>query len=159
MKHIKAYEAKDEDYVCGRDENLLYINFPSTKFFKSDIKFQLIFVDTISKFKDEDEDVFYKIKSDNSIKFSQYQTGTESFSYIEWEKTYYENEFKEIKFMQPKEFYRIYKSSYIRIFEDILDKLEENKYPSDYTAKIEEIKNRLTIPEVEYLIQTRKYNL
>jgi len=161
MKHIKAYETKEEEEehkICGRDENLLFINFPSEVYFKSDIKFQLVLVDSIYK-KIEEGDVTYRIKSDNSVQFSQYQNGRESFSYIIWDKLYYEDEFKKINLMHPKEFYRTYESSYIRIFETVLDRLEEDNFSSEHKEQLEEIVKRLSIPEVKYIVQQRKYNL
>lgn len=159
MKHLKQYEdLKMKDYMWGRDEKKLYINIPSTTYFKSDIKFQLIFVDVVYKSDEHDFDA-YQIIGENAIQFNQWQDGRESFSFITWNKTYNEDDFEKIKFMTAEEFYHIYQSSYIRILEEVLDRISQNKGSDEYNNKLNEILERLTIPEVEHIISARKYNL
>ena len=159
MKYIKKFETYHvfDDYI-GK----LFIVFPSTTYFKSDTQFQIIFVDSINNIENV-EVVEYHIKGRDVIKFTQYN-GDEALTYdTVWDNYYSEDEFNKLKFMTVEEFYNTYESSYIRILEDILD-VFDNKLIVKFLSikkedKLNRLLDRLTIPEVEHIINARKFNI
>jgi len=152
MKHLKVYE-KYDPILLDEYSDKLFINIPSSVYFKSDIKFQIILVDKVYKSKS------YYISADNVIQFNEWQDGTESFNFVTWDQDYNEDDFERINFMTVEEFYHGYKSSFIRIISEILDRLDNLNLSDQYTKKLNKIVDRLTIHEVEPIIQARKYNL
>jgi len=156
MKHLKTFEANNFDNYIGK----LFIVFPSTEYFKSDIQFQIIFVDSVNIENIIGEDV-YNIKSENVIQFNQYiNSGEESLNYtIVWNDYYSKENFDDIKFMTVKEFYNKYESSYIRILDDILDELDTKRWSDKTRTKLNRILDKLIIPEVEHIINAKKFNI
>ena len=151
MKHIKIFEEYNPIRLPEYNDKI-FIDIPSSTYFKSDIKFNLIFVNSVIKSK------VYYVRSDAVVQFNEYRDGTENFSYIRWDQEYSEKEFDLINFMTAEEFYHKYKSSYIRILEEVLDKLDQgDKYTEQKLIQLNEISDRLTIPEVEHIIRSRKY--
>ena len=152
MKYLKKFENYDSTGYEGK----LFINIPSYVYFKSDIKFQIVFVDSVIF----DEKV-YNIKGDDVIQFQQYVNGDEAFNYnTRWDQIYAKFEFDKINFMTVEEFYKKYESSYIRILNDILDELDKNIKWTDWKIKkLNRILEKLTIPEVEHIIDARKFNI
>jgi hypothetical protein len=156
MKYIKKFESHNFDDYKGK----LFINIPSSKYFISDIKFQIIFVDIVKIAKNIDygDDIHMSVKGQDMIQFNQYVSGEENLIYNNtWKHYYNENEFDKIKFMTVKEFYNEYKPTYIRILNDILDRLEMPIYMND--KKLIRMLERLTIPEVEHIIYGKKFNI
>ncbi len=151
MKYLKKFE----NYEITGYEGKLFINIPSSNYFKSDIKFQIIFVDTITGSHKHCE-----IKGD-VIQFNQRVNGTEDYNYMtSWDQLYSEDDFKRIKFMTAEEFYDEYKPSYIRILNDLLDEIEKvGKNGSVRYKKLNSLLERLTIPDVEHIINIRKFNI
>jgi hypothetical protein len=155
MKYLKKFE----NYELTGYEGKLFINIPSSVYFKSDIKFQIIFVDTITG-----SHKHCDIKGQDVIQFNQRTNGTEDYNYMNsWEQFYSEEDFKKIKFMTVEEFYDEYNPSYIRILNDLLDEIEkigQNKQISSRRyEKLNRLLERLTIPEVEHIINIRKFNI
>jgi len=151
MKYLKTFEK----YEYTGYEGMLFINIPSTNYFKSDIKFQIIFVDTIIP-------DTVKIKGQDTIQFNQ-SNGEECYVYMTtWDQYYNEDDFKRIKFMTTEQFYKEYKPSYIRILDDLLDeidKIDNKQKGSRRSEKLNKLVERLTIPEVDHIINSRKFNI
>jgi len=148
MKYIKTYENKNLEEYSG----MLYINIPSENYFRSSVRFQLVFVDSINQ-KSQ-----YYIKGD-AFQRSEYTSGVENYSIIDWDQSYNEYEFKLIKFMTTKEFYTKYTDSFIKIINILLDKLTNKNLTDFATKRINDMLDRLTIPETEHIINANKFNL
>ena len=127
MKHLKIYEWFETEKV---DKKLLegysdkvFLEFPSTTYFKSDLKFSLIFVDKVIEIETESVGKQYEILSEYVFQRSEYRTG-DSYSFPTWDQIYNEDEFKRIKFMTVSEFYKKYTESFIQILNITLDKIK-----------------------------------
>ena len=150
MKYLKKFE----NYRATGYEGKLFINIPSSNYFKSDIKFQIIFVDTIIGSYNH-----YTVKGQDVIQFNQRVNVPDYYNYMtHWDQLYSEEDFKSIKFMTAEEFYEKYESSYIRILNDLLDEIDKVGFSRRY-EKLNELLERLTIPDVLHIINTRKFNL
>jgi len=111
MRYLKKFE----NYELTGYEGKLFINIPSSVYFKSDIKFQIIFVDTITG-----SHKHCTIKGQDVIEFNQSVNGKEDYNYMQpWDQIYSEDDFKRINFMTADEFYDEYESSYLRILNDL----------------------------------------
>ena len=158
MKYLKKFENyRDTGY-----EGKLFINIPSSNYFKSDIKFQIIFVDTIIPGNPVYPETLVQIKGQDMIQFNQHSnTGEENYVYMTtWDQFYDEDDFKRLKFMTVEEFYDEYKPSYIRILNDLLDEIDKlTRIDSLRSKKLNKLLERLTIPEVDHIIQAKKFNL
>ena len=160
MKYLKKFE----NYELTGYEGKLFINIPSSVYFKSDIKFQIIFVDTIIPVAKSIQENSVQIKGQDMIQFNQHSnTGEESYMYMTtWDQYYNEDDFKRIKFMTTEQFYKEYKPSYIRILDDLLDeidKIDNKQKGSRRSEKLNKLVERLTIPEVDHIINSRKFNI
>lgn len=163
MKYIKKFDNKNkvqlEEYKFK-----IYINKSSTNYFKSSIIFQIIFVDTVFIYTSKSRGNEYDISSDvidvvgeDMIQFNR-SNNKEYFTYDKWNQTYNIDDFERIHFMTAQEFYDKHKKSYLRILEELLD-YSEKKLTEYSKEKVDRIINKLTIPETEHIIQSRKYNL
>jgi len=151
MRYLKKFE----NYELTGYEGKLFINTPSSVYFKSDIKFQIIFVDTIIGAYNH-----CTIKGQDVIQFNQRANDTEDYNYMtSWDQVYSEEDFKRINFMTAEEFYDEYKSSYLRILNELLDKLEDFRNGSLFNKKLVRLIEKLTIPEVEHIVNIRKFNI
>jgi hypothetical protein len=161
MKYIKKFEIKNNELQEYKFK--IYINKPSTNYFKSSIVFQVIFVDTVYSYTSKAEyaisiDVI-DIQGKDMIQFNR-ENDKEYFTFPlnGWDQTYNIDDFDRINFMTAQEFYDKYKSSYLRILEELLD-YSEKKLTEYAKEKVDRIINKLTIPDVEYIIISRKYNI
>ena len=158
MKYIKTYEMRRESQKLTGYTGLLVLTIPSEVYFKSTTKFILQFVDEVFKNSNERQEVDYSV---NGYAFERIETdrGDEHYS-IKYESfTYSESEFKRFNFIKAEDFYKEYPNSFIMIMEIILDKLKEPRLLKDTIDVYNMILDRLTIPETEYLLAAKKYNL
>jgi hypothetical protein len=161
MKYIKKFEKTEE---LQEYKGKIYINKPSTNYFKSSIVFQVIFVDRVYSYTSKSHNNEYDISSDviniegeDMIQFNR-NSNKEYFTYNNSTQTYNIDEFEMINFMTAQEFYNKYKSSYLRILEELLD-YSEKKLTEYGRSKADRMINKLTIPDVEHIISSRKYNI
>lgn len=146
----------------------IFINKPTQNYFKTNIVFQVIFIDHVYEYESKPiiKDYGYTnisstvvdIESENMIEFNRTNKGEEYFRYDNWHETYNIDEFNNIDFMTIQEFYNKYKSSYIRIYEALLDYLDKN-LTEYHRARTNRLIDKLSIPEVKHIHQARKFNL
>jgi hypothetical protein len=167
MKYIKTYEYTanqgDEIYqeILLEYPGKIFINVPSSIYFKSDVKYQVIFVDEVYRFEIINNNkgtlsIQYDIKADNALWISHSQEAV--IRYDRWNQSYSESSFERIKFMDAKEFYYEYEELFLILLNDAIKNLKEGKRVLRI-ENYEEILKRLTIPETEHIIQADKYNL
>lgn len=162
MKHLKKYESMNfpiSTTLLPEYNDLVFIERPSEKYFKSSIRFTLVFVDKVYKeiYDKDNIGVQYNIRADISFQRSEYSNG-DSYVINPLDKNYHEDDFKKIDFMTIEEFYNKYKSSFEKILEIVLDKLTLN-LRANVKEQYEKILKKLTTPETEHIINSRKYNI
>lgn len=158
MKYLKTFENKD---LNKKYKGKIFINTPSTHYFKSSTALQVIFVDNIDIVTPNDHlpsqyPLTYKIVADDTI---QCNVGG-SINYTDWRQEYVQWEFDKIKFMTTEEFYRDHEELFIRILELAIEDNKNSKNKTDfYKDKLNRIIGKLTIPETEHMVTAEKYNL
>lgn len=175
MKYLKKFEMSLPRIRKKLPEysGLVYIHLPSETFFKSSIRFTLVFVDDVieevydrveyKSYNNYNEYIYksynnYNITANISFQISEFSSG-DLYSIQRWYQDYTEKDFKMINFMTIQEFYNKYTEEFIKILNIILDKINNQNLRVEYKRNFEELLNKLTIPEVEYIINSRKYNL
>jgi hypothetical protein len=148
--HIPAtYQNELKEYT-----NNVLINIPSTQYFKSAIRFQIIFVDNVytnnNWYRVISEDVI-KVNSDDSINYP-------NSSWI-WDQLYNEDDFERQNFMTVEEFYNQYTDIFIGLLEDAIEKNKITAYSNSYKVGIESVIRKMTIPQTEHIVNANVYNL
>jgi hypothetical protein len=154
MKYIKTYEKKKaiEGY-----KNKIFINVPSTIYFKSPIKYQVIIVDDVyqsgeiysSKLYDS-----YKVISHYTLEFKHDDT----FFCTSWDQIYSKNDFDRISFMTAEDFYKEKPELVMAILNYAIRESKGNR-TQYHLDRMNHIIDVLTIPQTEHIIQAHKYNL
>jgi hypothetical protein len=152
MKYLKTFENEnDKIYYLGNYSNKVYIDIPSTTYFKSDIILQVILVDEVLKYSSG----HYKVNADHLIRCMK----SSEIYYDKWEQNYTQDKFYSINFMTVAQFHDKHNDLFMRIIQDILDDLADDSFSPGYRNKLQNVLNKLTVPETEYLIQANNYNL
>lgn len=159
MKHLKKYEDKELNKMTNgkllpQYNGLVFIVIPSEKYFRSNIRFSLVFINEVIEFKGENENVFYDIISRAVFQRSEYYD-RDHYDYTSWSKNYNEHEFNNCDFMTIQEFYNKYTENYIQILNISLDKIKEN--PDNEIVNT--VLDKISIPEVEHIIRARDFNI
>ena len=159
MKYIKTFETKIISLVLPRYKGKIFINTPSTNYFKSSIALQVVFVDSVKTVYEaerlpSEQPIVYQITADDAI---QCNVGG-SINYTDWNQEYVNWEFDKIKFMTPEEFYKSHEELFIKILEMTISE-NLTKKTDFYKDKINGIIKKLTIPETEHIVDAEKYNL
>jgi hypothetical protein len=160
MKYLKLFESLNDQPVKGYEGKIL-INKPSQNYFRSSINYQVIFVDhVLLKYSNErlssEQPLVYTVKSDYTIQIN----ADFSLTYTDWNQDYVSWEFDKLNFMTPKEFYEKHTESFIRLLEETIKESKNKLNKTDwFKKKINDIIDKLTIPETEHIISAEKYNL
>jgi hypothetical protein len=151
------YYSPDSKKLEGHSDKIL-IHMPSQTYFKSVIRFQIIFVDSVFKHKliyGDDKFEFQVIgehvitcKSDDEIDFTH-----------GWDQTYNEDGFERLKFIEVKDLYDKHTDVFIGLLEQALEDDKDNKYGEWFKLRIKNIISKMTIPETEHIVSANKYNL
>lgn len=162
MKHLKTFETlyPKSSVLLPEYDGLVYIDRPSETYFKSSIRFTLVFVDKVYKevYEGDFNSNQYRIEANVTFQRSEYSRG-DSYSVNKWDQSYAEDEFKRIKFMTPSDFYYLYKDTFLRILDIIFEKIDNKRINSEYKATFEQLLDKMSIPEIQHILNSRKYNL
>lgn len=131
MKYLKLFENENDRITSayqatsylGNYSNKVYIDIPSTTYFKSDIILQVILVDDVLKYSSG----HYKVNADHLIKCIK----SGEIYYDKWEQNYGQDKFNSINFMTVKEFHDKHNDLFMRIIKDLLDDLADDTFSTD----------------------------
>ena len=166
MKYIKKFEndryySSDSQKLEGYNGKIL-INIPSATYFKSAIRFQIVFVHEVYKhkliFKDAyGEDRYeYQVLADNIIRCNS--DDSIDFTY-RWDQAHNEDGFKRLKFITVEQFYNQHTDVFIGLLEEAIEESNNTKFSEQHRSEVKKIIDRMTIPETEHIIGANKYNL
>ena len=160
MKNLKTFENfyPKSSVLLPEYDGLVYIDRPSETYFKSTIRFTLVFVNKVYKEVYDGNSTQYRIEADTVFQRSEYSSG-DNYSVKSWDQNYAEFEFKKIKFMTIKEFYYLYTDTFLRILDIIFEKIDNKRINSEYKATFEQLLDKMSIPEIQHILNSRKYNL